>query len=83
MKKKDKKTQAKVEQIVETLLNSGVESLDDLLSPDGILKQALGQTLEMMLEGEMSEHLGYEAYEAKGRNCGNDRKGNYSQKLQT
>ncbi len=83
MRKKTSKRQAEVEQIVETLLNSGVESLDDLLSPDGVLKQALGKTLEMMLEGEMSEHLGYEAYEAKGRNSGNNRNGSYSKKLQT
>lgn len=83
MNEKRGKKQVEVEQIVEMLLNSGVEDLDDLLSPDGVLKQALGKTLETMLEGEMSEHLGYEPYEAKGRNSGNSRNGSYSKKLQT
>jgi len=44
------------------------ESLDELLAPEGVLKQVLGQTLEQMLQGELTEHLGYERYEAKGRN---------------
>lgn len=83
MKPENKKTQSEVDQIAETLLKAGVKSVDDLLAPDGILKQALGKTLETMLEGEMSEHLGYERYEAKGRNSGNNRNGSYSKKVQT
>ncbi len=33
--------------------------------------QAICDTIEEMLETELSEHLGYEAYEVKGRNSGN------------
>ena len=36
-----------------------------------------------MLESEMSEHLGYEPYEVKGRNSGNSRNGSYPKKLRT
>lgn len=32
-----------------------------------------------MLEGELSEHLGYEPYEAAGRNSGNNRNGHYAE----
>lgn len=70
-----------VEAIVEQLLKA--KNLDELLSPEGILKQVLGQTLEKMLEGELTEHLGYEKYEAKGRNSGNNRNGSYVKTVQT
>lgn len=70
-----------VEAIVEELLKA--ENLDELLSPEGVLKQVLGQTLEQMLQGEMTEHLGYEKYEARGRNSGNSRNGSYAKTLQT
>ena len=70
-----------VEAIVEELIKA--KDLDELLSPEGVLKQVLGQTLEKMLEGELTEHLGYEKYEAKGRNSGNNRNGGYSKTVQT
>jgi len=40
-------------------------------------------TLEQMLEAELSEHLGYEPYEAKGRNSGNNRNGKYTKKVRS
>ena len=70
-----------VEAIVEELLKA--ENLDELLASEGVLKQVLGQTLEQMLQGELTEHLGYERYEAKGRNSGNNRNGTYPRTLQT
>lgn len=36
-----------------------------------------------MLEAELTEHLGYERYEAKGRNSGNSRNGKRPKKLRT
>lgn len=77
----DQKQEPDVEQIVAELLKA--KSVDELLSPEGILKQVLGQTLEKILEGEMAEHLGDERYEAKGRNGGNSRNGSYGKRLQT
>lgn len=70
-----------VEAIVAELMKA--ENLDELLSPGGVLKQVLGQTLEKMLAGELSAHLGYEKYEAKGRNSGNSRNGSYPKTIQT
>jgi transposase-like protein len=40
-------------------------------------------TLEQMMDAELSEHLGYEPYEAKGHNSGNSRNGYYSKKVRT
>lgn len=44
------------------------KSIDDLTGKDGVFARLFGKTLTAMLEGEMSAHLGYEPYEAKGRN---------------
>jgi transposase-like protein len=39
--------------------------------------------MEQMLEAELTEHLGYEPYEAKGRNSGNSRNGSYEKTIRT
>jgi len=39
--------------------------------------------MEQMLEAELSDHLGYDRYEAEGRNSGNNRNGYYDRKLRT
>lgn len=54
---------------------SQVESLDDFFGREGILSQLFARTIEQMLEGELTAALGYEKYEAKGRNSGNSRNG--------
>jgi hypothetical protein len=41
------------------------------------------ETVETMLEAELTEQLGYERYEAKGRNNGNSRNGKRPKQLQT
>jgi len=43
------------------------KSIDDFFGREGIFARLLSKTLEQMLEGELSEHLGYEKYDAKGR----------------
>lgn len=60
-----------------------VENLDDFFGKEGIFARLLARTVEEMLEGEMSEHLGYEKYEAKGRNKGNSRNGKREVQLTT
>jgi putative transposase len=52
-----------------------VESLDDFFGKEGILGRLFGQMLETMMQAELTEQLGYEPYEAKGRNSGNSRNG--------
>jgi len=59
------------------------QSMDDFFGKDGIFARLFAETLEQMLEAELSTHLGYEAYEAKGRNSGNSRNGHYRKKVRT
>ena len=59
------------------------QSMDDFFGKDGIFAKLFATTLEEMLEAELTDHLGYEPYEAKGRNSGNSRNGYYSKKVRT
>lgn len=59
------------------------KSIDDLTGKDGVFARLFGKTLTAMLEGEMSAHLGYEPYEAKGRNSGNSRNGKRERRVKT
>ncbi len=40
----------------------------DLVGPDGLTAQLSKRILEVALEAEMVEHLGYEAHDPEGRN---------------
>lgn len=60
-----------------------VQSMDDFFGKEGVFARLFASTLEQMLEGEMTEHLGYEPYEAAGRNSGNNRNGHYAKKVRT
>jgi putative transposase len=59
------------------------QSLDDFFGKEGILARLFSSTLETMLEAELTQHLGYEPYEAKGRNSGNSRNGKRQKQLRT
>ena len=59
------------------------KSMDDFFGKDGIFARLFAHTIETMLETELSEELGYERYEAKGRNSGNSRNGHYPKKMRT
>lgn len=63
-------------------LNSA-KSIDDFFGRDGIFARLFSKTLEQMLEAELTAQLGYEKYEAKGRNSGNSRNGKYQRKLKS
>jgi putative transposase len=69
------------EQIADELAT--VESMDDFFGKDGVFARLFAKTMETMLETELTEHLGYERYEAKGRNSGNSRNGHYPKKVRT
>ena len=62
---------------------SKAESMDDFFGREGIFARLFAGTLEQMLEAELSEHLGYERYEAAGRKSGNNRNGGYGKKVRT
>ena len=70
-----------VEQLQAELLSA--ESVDDFFGKDGIFARLFGQTLEKLMEAELSEHLGYERYQAQGHNSGNSRNGSRKRKLKT
>jgi putative transposase len=46
-----------------------------LVGPDGLLQQVTKLVLEGALEGELTDHLGYEHRDPAGRNSGNSRNG--------
>lgn len=58
-------------------------SIDDFFGGEGIFARLFAQTLEEMMAAELTEELGYERYEAKGRNSGNSRNGSYSKRVKT
>lgn len=60
-----------------------VQSIDDFFGKEGVFARLFATTIEQMLEGEMTEHLGYEPYAAAGRNSGNNRNGRYPKKVRT
>ncbi len=59
------------------------QSIDDFFGRDGIFARLFSKTLEQMLEAELTAHLGYEKYEAKGRKSGNSRNGKYKRQVRT
>jgi putative transposase len=59
------------------------QSIDDFFGKHGIFARLFSETIETMLEAELTEHLGYERYEAKGRNSGNSRNGRRAKQLRT
>src|SRR5512143_446818 len=62
---------------------SSAESIDDFFGRDGIFARLFSKTLEQMLEAELTTHLGYEKYAAKGRKSGNSRNGKYKRQVRT
>ena len=62
---------------------SKVENMDDFFGKEGVFARLFAKTMEQMLEAELSDHLGYEPYESKGRNTGNSRNGRYGKKVRS
>ncbi|MCL5428955.1 MAG: transposase, partial [Chloroflexi bacterium] len=59
------------------------QSIDDFYGKEGIFARLFSKTIEQMLEAELTEELGYERYQAEGRNSGNNRNGHYRRKMRT
>lgn len=56
---------------------------EDLIGPNGLLKQLTGALVERALEAEMTHHLGYEKHDPAGRGTENSRNGKGSKTLKT
>src|SRR5215470_17732727 len=69
-------------ELLEQLIKS-VDKPEELLGPSGLLHQLKGALMERLLEAEMTNHLGYEPNEAKGRGTGNSRNGHSAKTVQT
>ena len=86
MSTNEKQEQAKIElpslERIQQELGSA-KSIDDFFGKEGIFARLFATTLEQMLEAELTAHLGYEKYEAKGRNSGNNRNGKYKRKVRS
>jgi transposase-like protein len=76
-----KKYMPEAEELAQEL--SSAKSIDDFYGKDGIFARLFSETIEQMLEAELTEQLGYDRYEAEGRNSGNSRNGHYTRKMRT
>lgn len=65
------------------LLAARVTKPEDLLGKDGILANLFGKTIQTMMEGELSESLGYEKHRKTDSHGSNSRNGSYKKHLQT
>ena len=84
MSKKEKDIQAHMPSAEEVAHELGkAKSIDDFYGKDGIFSRLFSKTIEEMLEAELTTELGYERYEAEGRNLGNSRNGYYTRKMRT
>ena len=64
-----KLTDEMIEQLKADL--SKAKNYEDLMGKDGAIKKLISQSLEQMLESELTEQLGYERYSPLGKNNGN------------
>jgi transposase-like protein len=62
---------------------ASAKSLDDFFGKEGIFARLFADTLEQMLEAELTAHLGYEPHAAEGRNSGNSRNGKRPRQLRS
>jgi len=69
------------EEVLQELSNA--TSIDDFFGKGGIFAKLFSKTIETMLEAELTSELGYERYQAEGRNSGNSRNGSYTRKMRT
>src|SRR4051794_19946750 len=70
------------EELLDQLL-AGYTKPEDLTGKDGILKQLTARLVERALQSEMTEHLGYEKHDPKGRGTPNSRNGTSPKTLKT
>ena len=59
------------------------ENREDLVGPDGLIKQLFGRLIETAAGAELTEHLGYERGDPAGRGSGNSRNGTTPKTLLT
>ncbi|QIK50367.1 IS256 family transposase (plasmid) [Gordonia terrae] len=70
-------------EVARELVRQAREAGVRLTGPDGLLKAMTKTVLETALDEEMSEHLGYDKHDQRGRGSGNSRNGSRSKPVLT
>jgi len=73
-RKKPEKEKDIIDQMLDNIDFKGLTQ-QEVVGPDGLIKQLTGRILQRALESEMIEHLGYEKNSNAGDNSGNSRNG--------
>lgn len=71
-----------MDELIEELIAEGT-SAEELLGNNGIIKRLTSRVLTRMLEGEMTDHLGYDKHDLAGQHSGNSRNGKTNKRLKT
>ncbi|RGP45308.1 transposase [Rhodococcus erythropolis] len=71
------------QQLVADLVRQARAEGVELTGPDGLLKALTKSVLEVALDEEMAEHLGYGKHDASGRGSGNSRNGSRTKRVLT
>ena len=58
------------------------KSTEEIVGPNGLLKELTKALVERAMNAELSHHLGYEKHAAEGRGSGNNRNGKSRKKVQ-
>lgn len=72
----------KQEALLDELLK-GCEKPEDILGEHGLMRELQKRLVERVLEGELTEELGYEAHAPSGHGSGNSRNGKTRKTIQT
>src|SRR5881227_2660117 len=70
----------KLETALDELLSG--KTTEEIVGPNGLLKQLTKALVERAMNAELSHHLGYEKHSAEGRGSGNNRNGKSRKKVQ-
>lgn len=70
------------QEVIDELL-AGYESRDDIVGPDGLLKELFRRLIETAAGAELADHLGYDKGDLAGRGSGNSFNGTTPKTLKT
>lgn len=80
-KKKQSEREKRVQDAIDELLKD--KRPEDILGEGGLVQDLTKRLLERALEGEMTDHLGYEKHASEGRDKGNSRNGKSRKRVKT
>jgi len=81
MARKKTEREKQLEAMIDQLLEG--ERPEDILNEGGLAQELKKRLVERALEGEMTDHLGYEKHASEGRDGGNSRNGKTSKRVKT